>query len=72
MRSPWAENDYFYGTTAKIFAPDQFDANNLSLLSPQVQRYGSNHFHGESFQVERFGIDLYISYLNHKIGEVSP
>jgi hypothetical protein len=22
--SPWTENDYFYGTTAKIFAPNQF------------------------------------------------
>lgn len=23
-KSPWAEKDYFYGTTAKIFAPNQF------------------------------------------------
>jgi hypothetical protein len=23
-KSPWAEEDYFYGTTAKIFAPNQF------------------------------------------------
>jgi hypothetical protein len=43
-KSPWAKKDYFYGTTAKIFAPNQFEANNLSLLIPQVQRYGSNYF----------------------------
>lgn len=44
-QSPWLEEDYFYGTTAKIFAPNQFEADNLSLLIPQVQRYGSNFFH---------------------------
>jgi hypothetical protein len=41
MVTPWKVNDYFYGTTAKIFAPNQFEANNLSLLIPQLQRYGS-------------------------------
>lgn len=43
----------------------------MSLLITQVQRYGSNHFYGDSYQKERFGVDVYISYLNKKIGEVS-
>ena len=63
-KSPWAEEDYFYGTTAKIFAPNQFEANNLSLLIPQVQRYGSNYFSNETEKVQRYGIDLYLGYLN--------
>jgi hypothetical protein len=67
-RSPWAEEDYFYGTTAKIFAPNQFEANNLSLLIPQVQRYGSDYFNNETEKIERFGMDLYKGLLNERIG----
>lgn len=71
-KSPWTEDDYFYGTTAKIFAPNQFEADNMSLLITQVQRYGSNFFYNQSYPVERFGMQLYISYLNKQIGEVAP
>jgi hypothetical protein len=71
-KSPWEKEDYFYGTTAKIFAPNQFEANNLSLLIPQVQRYGSNYFTNETFKIQRYGIDLYQGYLNDRIGIVSP
>ena len=67
-RSPWAEDDYFYGTTAKIFAPDQFEANNLSLLIPQVQRYESNFCDNETEEVERDGMTLYKGLLNARIG----
>lgn len=71
-RSPWAEKDYFYGTSAKIFAPYQFEANNMSLLITQVQRYGSNSFYDDTVKTERYGIDLYKSFLNKYIGEVAP
>jgi hypothetical protein len=43
----------------------------MSLLITQVQRYGSNQFYRDSYKKERFGVDVYISYLNKKIGEVS-
>jgi len=44
----------------------------MSLLIPQVQRYGSNFFYNESEPTERFGLTLYQAYLNKFIGEVAP
>jgi len=41
LESPWAEKDYFYGTTGKSFAPDQPNTKNASILVPNIQRYGS-------------------------------
>jgi hypothetical protein len=70
-KSPWTENDYFYGTNAKVFAPNQFEADNISILISQVQRYASTFFHNQTEKMSRYGFDVYLAYPSPKIGEVS-
>lgn len=43
-----------YGTSAKQFAPNQFDQPNISLYVPNIQRYGSGVIDSDSVE-ERFG-----------------
>ena len=41
LEGPWADVDYFYGTSGKTFAPDQPNSKNVSIYVPNLQRYGS-------------------------------
>lgn len=41
LETPWAENDFFYGTSGKSFSPDQPNSKNVSIYVPNLQRYGS-------------------------------
>lgn len=66
LETPWAEKDYFYGTTAKIFSPNQWEANNISLYIPNLQRYGSGPFY-DGFRQDRYGIELWIEFMGEDI-----
>lgn len=41
LDNPWADTDYFYGTSGKQFSPDQSNSKNISIYIPNLQRYGS-------------------------------
>ena len=64
VKTPWMEDDYFYGTNAKIFSPNQPEANNISLYIPNLQRYGSGPF-TDAWNYERYGMDLYIAFIGN-------
>ena len=57
-----------YGTSAKQFAPNQFDQPNISLYVPNIQRYGSGVI-DDSVTQERFGFELQVGYLGEYIYE---
>lgn len=64
--SPWIGEDYFYGTSAKQFSPNQKEINNISLYVPNLQRYGSGTS-ADTFPYDRYGFDLRIAYLGESI-----
>lgn len=68
LESPWAEKDYFYGTSGKQFSPNQPVNKNVSIYVPNIQRYGSGSLN-ESYPYERYGYDLQIAYLGRYIYE---
>jgi hypothetical protein len=66
LESPWDDDDYFYGTSGKSFAPNQQVIQNISIYVPNLQRYGSGDM-SSSYPITRYGYSVNIYYLGEYI-----